>query len=142
MPAKYLTPDSLSDLLSPTILSQLTSDDGSDTADTTIIDAAILDAEAEVDGYLATRYALPLLTPVPALVIKLSGDIAVYNIYRRRQLVPESVRQAYQDARSTLRDLSGRKLDLDLATDPSDPPPQATYFGANKRRFGEDWRDL
>ncbi|SHI87883.1 Mu-like prophage protein gp36 [Lutispora thermophila DSM 19022] len=47
-----------------------------------IIEAAIADAGAEIDGYLAKRYTLPL-SPVPQVIKKFAKDIAVYNLYSR-----------------------------------------------------------
>lgn len=47
-----------------------------------IIDAAITDADAEIDGYLAKRYAVPL-SPPPQVINKFSKDIAVYNLFSR-----------------------------------------------------------
>ena len=47
-----------------------------------IIDAAISDADAEIDGYLAKRYAVPL-APAPRVINKFSKDIAVYNLFSR-----------------------------------------------------------
>lgn len=46
-----------------------------------IIDAAIDDADGEVDGYLAKRYPVPLLTP-PKVINKYAKDIAVYQAQR------------------------------------------------------------
>ena len=47
-----------------------------------LIDAAIGDADAEIDGYLAKRYAVPL-APAPKVINKFSKDIAVYNLFSR-----------------------------------------------------------
>ena len=47
-----------------------------------IIDAAIADADAEIDGYLAKRYSVPL-APAPRVLNKFSKDIAVYNLFSR-----------------------------------------------------------
>lgn len=47
-----------------------------------IIEAAIEDADAEIDGYLAKRYKVPF-DPVPKVLVKFSKDIAVYNLYSR-----------------------------------------------------------
>ncbi|MDE7010743.1 MAG: DUF1320 domain-containing protein [Oscillospiraceae bacterium] len=47
-----------------------------------IIEAAIADADGEIDGYLAKRYAVPL-APVPKVINKFSKDIAVYNLFSR-----------------------------------------------------------
>lgn len=48
----------------------------------TVIDAAIADAEGEIDGYLAKRYPVPI-APVPKVINKFAKDIAVYNLYSR-----------------------------------------------------------
>jgi phage gp36-like protein len=47
-----------------------------------IIEAAIADAEGEIDGYLAKRYAVPI-APTPKVINKFAKDIAVYNLYSR-----------------------------------------------------------
>ena len=47
-----------------------------------LIDEAIADADGEIDGYLAKRYAVPL-APVPKVINKFSKDIAVYNLFSR-----------------------------------------------------------
>lgn len=47
-----------------------------------IINAAIGDADAEIDGYLAKRYPVPL-SSVPKVINKFSKDIAVYNLFSR-----------------------------------------------------------
>lgn len=47
-----------------------------------IIDEAIADANGEIDGYLAKRYAVPI-APAPKIINKCSKDIAVYNLFSR-----------------------------------------------------------
>lgn len=47
-----------------------------------IIETAISDAGAEINGYLAKRYPVPV-SPVPEVVRKFAKDIAVYNLYSR-----------------------------------------------------------
>lgn len=47
-----------------------------------IIEGAIADADAEIDGYLSKRYAVPL-SPAPRVINKFSKDIAVYNLFSR-----------------------------------------------------------
>lgn len=49
---------------------------------TPIIEAAIEDADGEIDGYLAKRYTVPI-SPVPKVINKFSKDIAVYNLFSR-----------------------------------------------------------
>lgn len=43
---------------------------------------AIGDADAEIDGYLAKRYKVPV-SPTPKVLNKFSKDIAVYNLMSR-----------------------------------------------------------
>lgn len=47
-----------------------------------LAEKAILDADAEIDGYLMKRYPVPV-SPVPAVLGKYSKDIAVYNLVSR-----------------------------------------------------------
>ena len=47
-----------------------------------LCDAAIADACAEIDGYLAKRYMLPL-RDTPQVISKFAKDIAVYNLVSR-----------------------------------------------------------
>ncbi|MEG1845090.1 MAG: DUF1320 domain-containing protein [Clostridia bacterium] len=47
-----------------------------------IIAQAIGDADGEIDGYLAKRYAVPISNP-PKIINKCSKDIAVYNLFSR-----------------------------------------------------------
>ena len=59
-----------------------------------LIDAAIGDADAEIDGYLAKRYAVPL-TPAPKVINKFSKDIAVYNLFSRIGIDESSEQKTY-----------------------------------------------
>ena len=49
---------------------------------TPIIKGAIADADAEIDGYLAKRFRVPVI-PAPRIINKFSKDIAVYNLFSR-----------------------------------------------------------
>lgn len=46
------------------------------------MEEAISDADAEIDGYLARRYNVPM-SPAPKVLKKFSKDIAVYNLMSR-----------------------------------------------------------
>src|SRR5688572_12127218 len=111
--------------LSTSQLIQLTDDLKTGEVDTDKVTKAIEDAEGEVNGYLGKRYAVPIAPPVPNLVQKLSTDIAIWNVYRRRQRAPENVRQAYEDAIKTLLLIADGTIVLDVAV----PPPPATLTG-------------
>lgn len=59
-----------------------------------IIDAAIADADAEIDGYLAKRYRVPF-DPVPRVLNKFSKDIAIYNLFSRIGIDEDSDQKNY-----------------------------------------------
>ena len=83
---------------------------------TTRIDEAIEAADAEIDGYCATRYAVPF-ADVPGVVNKLSVELAVYYLHCRRD-VPESVERRYEKAVARLKDIANGKFTLGV-----DPAP-------------------
>lgn len=49
---------------------------------TPLVEESIKSADAEINGYLAKRYELPLST-VPENISKYSKDIALYNLFSR-----------------------------------------------------------
>lgn len=65
--------------------------------------AAITDAQSVVDGYLATKYSVPL-SPAPALITSLVYDLTVAKLWRGAP--PEDVATARAAATQTLRDLA------------------------------------
>jgi len=90
-----------------------------------VLDAALADADSEINGYLQARYSLPLAT-VPLLVQKLSRTIARYNLYDK--FAPEKIEKDYNQAMSTLKLISngGVQLGLDEAggSTPSTAAPE------------------
>ena len=86
-------------------LIQLTDDAGAGTVDTSVVDRAISDADAEIDSYCATRYNVPF-SPVPVMVRKTSVDIAIYNLFARRRGAPEDRQERYDNAIRWLKDVS------------------------------------
>ncbi|TCS70678.1 phage gp36-like protein [Sulfuritortus calidifontis] len=92
-------------------LIQLTDRAGSGVMDTAVVQRALDDAEAEIDGYLASRYLLPLPT-VPALLARIACDIARYRLWEDR--ASDEVRARYEDARRLLENLSSGRVSLGL----------------------------
>ncbi len=82
---------------------------------TEIIDGVIIDAMAEIDGYLNKRYSTPL-KPVPPIISKLCKDIAVYNLIMRvgiRQGSPEeSYYNLYKQAIKYLESVAKGYIDI------------------------------
>lgn len=79
------------------------------TIDTVVLGRALLDADAEIDGYLATRYTLPLGS-TPTVLVRLAADLARYQLCADK--VPDSVRQRYVDAVVVLKRLASGEVQL------------------------------
>ena len=100
----YCTITDLTNRIPESVLIQLTQDDKvRDQADTDRVNAAIVDSDALIDSKLHLRYTVPLTT-VPANILRIACDIAIFYIYRARfdHTMPESVKEAFQDAVSYL----------------------------------------
>ena len=63
----------------------------------TLCEAAISDACAEIDGYLAKRYSVPF-RKTPKVISKFAKDISVYNLVSRTG-IDESERDVIQHPR-------------------------------------------
>lgn len=61
---------------------------------TPLIEQAVLDADGEIDGYLAKRYPVPIAA-VPKIINKFSKDIAIYNLFSRIGIDESSEQKNY-----------------------------------------------
>ena len=71
--------------------------------DSGLIEQAIADAEAEINAYLASRYALPL-AEVPATLTRLACNIARYHLYGAS--LSEEVTKRYDASVAFLKSVS------------------------------------
>lgn len=94
-------------------LIELTDDYNFGVIDQTVVDKAIAAAGELIDGYLRSRYTLPL-TPVPGLLLPLAGVIALRRLYGRRPRlsVPESLQDEYKNCLKTLDLIASGKISL------------------------------
>lgn len=92
-------------------LTQLTDRVGAGVPDAAIVARALADADAEIDGYLASRYDLPLTT-VPPVLARIACDIARYRLWEDR--ASEEVRLRYEDARRMLESIARGQVSLGL----------------------------
>lgn len=88
---------------------------------TAVLDTALSDASALIDGYLAGRYALPLATP-PVALTRLCCDMARYGLYDDQ--ANEQVSQRNSDAVRFLEKVSEGKISLGLSSEGSTTPSQ------------------
>lgn len=88
-----------------------------ETAFVQMIEEAIEDACSEIDGYLNSRYAVPLAV-VPSVITKLAKDIAVYNLYSQIGIDEDSregiLITRYKDAVVYFKGVAQGKFDIGL----------------------------
>ncbi|QRK80182.1 DUF1320 domain-containing protein [Shewanella sp. LZH-2] len=77
-----------------------------------LLEQALRDASAEIDGYIAGRYVLPLTT-VPAVLERNCCDIARYFLYGDK--APEQVEKRYNAVVKFLTAVSKGDISLGLA---------------------------
>lgn len=75
-----------------------------------VLDAALLDADEEIDSYLRSVRTLPLMAPIPERLVRVACDLARYHLYDDH--APEGVRTRYQDGIRWLRDVAVGKASL------------------------------
>lgn len=87
-----------------------------------LINGALADADSEIDGYVATRYSVPL-NPAPSIVKRLACDLARYHLYDDQ--ATETIQKRRDAAVAELRDISAGKVSLGTtATGDTAPPAQ------------------
>jgi phage gp36-like protein len=118
----YSTLADIKNQLDEAVLVQLTDDEGLGIVDEDRVTRAIADADEEIDGYVGARHALPLST-VPAILRKISVDLAVYNLYTRRSIaVPEIRSERYKSCIRFLEQVGKGAISLG-SEDPGGSPP-------------------
>lgn len=106
----YAVKQDMIDRFSDTELMQLTDRTGAiDAIDDNVLGKALADADAEIDGYLMGRYALPLAS-TPKILVGMACDIARYKLYEDR--ATEHVRTRYEDAIKYLKELALGRISL------------------------------
>lgn len=95
----YATRDDLVARFTETEIASLEQDD-SGAPSTEASTAALEDASAEADSYIAVKYTLPLPN-TPTVLLRAVCDIARYRLYKDR--ATEEVRKRYDDAVSWLK---------------------------------------
>jgi phage gp36-like protein len=81
-------------------------------ADAAVVAEALADADNLIDGYVGTRYALPLAT-VPPLLEQLACDIARYNLYAAHPT--EAAKARHDAAIATLKRIADGTVTLQVA---------------------------
>ena len=116
----YSTLADIKKSISEETLIQLSDDDNLGVVNEDNVTQAIATADAEIDGYCGVKYAVPFTGTIPAVVGKLSAEIAIYYLYKRR-IVSEKIEKQYDKAVARLKDIARGLLSLGV-----DPAPLAS----------------
>ena len=132
----YITLADLETRFGRTELVQLTDPVNVEAIDTEVVDRTLADVDAEIDGYVAARYALPLPS-VPQLLVVIACNIARFRLMG--DSTTEEARKRYEDAVKLLKALSAGQVVLPNA--PALTPAAggiAVAHRAPRRVFGPD----
>lgn len=116
----YATQQNLLDREGEDVIFAVADRDRDGVLDAVAIERALVDASAEIDGYLSMRFTLPL-PAAPAWAVQICGDIAIYRLARSADALTRELRQRYEDAIAFLKNVSNGKAGLGLA-EPDLPP--------------------
>ncbi len=114
----YATPQDLINRYPNRDLVQLTNEDPTiTTINTTVLQQALDDASAEIDGYLGGRFILPL-TDVPEVLDRLACDVAIYRLQSLRPIHDlADARRRYDDAIAMLTRVATGEMTLGIGAD-------------------------
>ncbi|MEM7668984.1 MAG: DUF1320 domain-containing protein [Pseudomonadota bacterium] len=109
----YTSLADLTDRFGESLLIQLTDrgEVATDQIDVSVIDRAIVDTDALIDGYVAKRYALPM-AQTPALIATLALDIAIYKLHVYQP--NEKIEADYKAAMRSLEAISAGSITLPI----------------------------
>jgi phage gp36-like protein len=128
----YCTQQNLIDRFGETEIIQHADRDQDGAIDTAVVDGAIADAAAEIDGRLSALFALPV--PAPAELVFRACDIARYRLFDDG--ATDEVRRRYDDAVAWLKDVAAGRVAI-----PGAVPLTATVggiaVGASSRVFSD-----
>ena len=122
----YATTADLEAIWSRDRIDMLAMDRLSQLRDVNRVSAALDSASAQMDGYLARRYRLPITaTPGGKLTLKkLCADIAVYDLATSGEQMIDIIQARYRQAVDLLRDVAAARAEIDLVPQSgADPGP-------------------
>ncbi len=110
----YVTLSQLQDRYGDALLVSLTDRAAVPTGsiDTDVVDRAIADASAQIDGYLAARYALPMAS-VPALLVDLTAALTIWKLHLYDP--PQKMRDDRDGALKMLENIARGLVTLEIA---------------------------
>lgn len=126
----YAAKQDLIDTLGEDELVQLSDRDLDGVADDAVVEQVLQDVDAVIDGYVGTRYDLPL-PQTPALLRTLAIELAHERFYVHG--APEAVANRAKRATDTLKDIAAGRAKLDVAgSEPDSAPAEAEVVGPDR----------
>ncbi len=119
---------------------RMTDAEGAGRIDRALLVAALADAQAIADSYLAIRYQVPLAT-VPPIVSMIVADLARARLYPRG--APEGIAEAAKLAEQRLKSIQAGAMNLGLpvATAPATAEDAPILWQPGQRRFPASMMD-
>jgi phage gp36-like protein len=112
----YATQSDLEKRIAPQTLVELADDNGDGLADTAVVDAALEDADAEIDLFLGARFATPIAAP-PDILTRLAADLAIHALFARMRLaVSAEHAERYAEAVRLLGEIASGRLSLETVS--------------------------
>lgn len=109
----YCTIDDIKNIVPEADLVDLTDDSDTGSINENVVNSAIEDADSLINGYLRSRYTLPL-DEVPNILKSISVELTRYNLYQRRAgaNMPESLEKNYANRIKILKDIQAGSFSL------------------------------
>jgi phage gp36-like protein len=122
--------------LSDSDLIGLTDDNNTGKIDEAIVNEMIADADALIDSYCGAYYTVPF-DQAPKIINKFSADIAIYNLYGRRQGAPEDRSDRHKNAIKALEQIAKGVIRLN-SPKPKEDQHDKVMFSAKDPVFTKD----
>ncbi len=131
----YATKENMVDQFGEQELIMLTKAD--EAIDDDVLNRVLLDADALINGYLASKYSLPLST-VPEMLTLIASDIAYYRL--QAEGASETSQKRYNDAIKMLRDIADGKIKVPSVAglEPADTSNEAVMEAIPDRLFSSE----
>lgn len=135
----YITIDDILQRIPEESVLQLTDDNNAGVVDLDHVAAAIARAEQEINTWCGNLYLVPFPV-IPAVVVGLTADLAIYYLYGRTvDEIPEARKDAYKNAIKLLEKIAAGQILLGVAQRSSGTPAaSAELLGGNGRLFTRD----
>ncbi|MBI2801241.1 MAG: DUF1320 domain-containing protein [Gammaproteobacteria bacterium] len=129
----YATKEDLIERFGEDEILQLTDELQQGDVDDLKLTRALADADADINGYLAGRYTLPLAS-TPPVIKRLACAIARYHLYNKT--APDTVESRYKEAIRTLEGIAKGIIGIGLdAVGVTVAPASAPDFSVGERVF-------